>query len=96
MAVKTLNESISEALMQFFQANGIEADAPPEHLVEAIREEVQPAIDKYKAGKTDHKAVGEAIWGTAMYVLRDMTNEETEQYSSLMYGAIGSHGHLDK
>ena len=96
MAKKTLSKSIAEALTQFFQANDIEVDAPPEHLVEAIREEVEPAIEKYKAGKTDYKAVGEAIWGTGIYVLRDITDEETKEYATLMYGAIASNGHLDR
>ena len=96
MPIKSLNASISEALMQFFQANGVEVDSPPEHLIEAVREEIEPVIRKYKAGGCDYTAVGEAIWGTAIYVMRDMTDEETEQYSTLMYGAIGAHGHLDK
>ena len=96
MPIKPLDDSIGDALMQFFSANGIEVEAAPDHLVEAIREEVEPAIQKYKSGAIDHEAVGQAIWETSIYVLRDMTNEETKQYSSLMYGAIGAHGHLDK
>jgi hypothetical protein len=96
MPIMSLDQSIAEALTSFFQANGIEVEAPPEHLIEAIKEDIEPAIQKYKAGSTDYKAVGEAIWRTSVYVLRDMTDQETEQYASLMYGAIGTHGHLDK
>jgi hypothetical protein len=96
MTNKTLKESIAEALTLFFEANGEAAGAPPEYLVEAIREEIEPALDKYKSGACDHKEVGVAIWETAVYVLRDITGEETKQYASLMYGSIGVHGHLDK
>ena len=96
MPIKSLNASIGDALMQFFQANGVEVDTVPDHLIEAVREEVEPVIRKYKSGGCDHAEVGEAIWGTGIYVLRGMTNEETEQYATLMYGAIGAHGHLDK
>jgi hypothetical protein len=96
MPIMSLDQSIAEALTNFFQANGIEVETPPEHLIQAIKEDIEPAIQKYKSGLTDYKAVGEAIWGTSMYVLRDMTDQESEQYASLMYGAIGTHGHLDK
>jgi hypothetical protein len=96
MTNKTLNGSIAEALTLFFEANGEAVGTPPEHLVEAIREEVEPALDKYKSGACDHEEVGAVIRETAIYVLRDMTDEETKQYASLMYGAIGAHGHFDK
>ena len=96
MPIKSLDKSIGDALMEFYEANGVEVDSPPDYLVEAVREEIEPVIRKFNSGSCDHKLVGKVIWETAVYVLRDMTDEETKQYASLMYGTIGVHGHLDK
>jgi hypothetical protein len=71
-------------------------DTPPDHVVDAIEEEVKPALRKYSVGLSDHQVVGQMIWGTAAYVLRDISKEEAERYASLMHGAIGSHDHFVK
>ena len=95
MTIKTLHESLSEALLLFFESCDMQMDEAPSHLVEAIKEDIEPVLTQYRSGAVDHKAVGEAIWGTAIFVLRDISNEETQRYASLVYGSLGSHGHLD-
>jgi hypothetical protein len=96
MPTKSLERSISEALLLFFESCDMPMEEAPSHLVDAIREDLEPALMQYRAGSINHKAVGEAIWGTAIYVLRDISTEETERYASLVYGSLGSCGHLDR
>ncbi len=95
MGDTTLEQCIEEALLVFFGEHCMEMDSVPDFLTTAIAEEIAPALSDYKAGKSSYKDVGAVIWATSRFVLRDITDEETLQYSKLMYGAIGMHGHFD-
>lgn len=92
MTLKSLRNSISDALSVFFSEYDI--DSAPDFLVDAVEEEITPALAKYRKNERKIDDVTGAIWNSSMFALRDITNEEKLRYSNIMYATLLAHGHL--
>jgi len=92
MAMKSLRASISDALCIFLSEYDI--DTASDFLVDAVEEEIVPALSRYQKDGRNIDEVTGAIWDSSIFALRDITNEEKTRYSDIMYATLLAHGQL--
>lgn len=92
MPLKSLKASIYDALSTFLAEYDIES--PPQYLVDAVEEDIGPAIARCHNGGSELECITGAIWDSSVFALRDITSEEKSRYSNIMYAMLLAHGHL--